>query len=36
MTGWTAADMRDHFNERAAILEYDAGLPRCRWNMVTL
>ena len=29
MTGvWTVADWRVHFDERAAILEHDAGLPR--------
>lgn len=31
---WTtdeqAADLREHFEERAAILEYDAGLPRAK------
>ena len=25
---WDAADMRDHFNERAGILEFDAGLDQ--------
>jgi hypothetical protein len=28
MNAWTAADMRDAFNERAGISEYDAGLDR--------
>ena len=25
---WSKADWRAHFHERAAVLEYDAGLPR--------
>jgi hypothetical protein len=27
-TTWTAEDLRDHYNERAAIIEFDAGLDR--------
>ena len=25
---WTPADWRDHYNERAAIIEFDAGMNR--------
>jgi hypothetical protein len=28
MNPWNAADLRDHFNERAGILEFDAGMSR--------
>ena len=27
-SAWTGADLRDHFNERAGILEFDAGMSR--------